>query len=368
LVVADIGYFMSHRLAFALALKNAGFRLVVATTFSSPVESQKLSAYGFEVFDLRLRAKGVAFLGNLKLVWRLWRGFIKLRPDYVHVVSVRMVLLGLIAFRFSRAKQFIGLLAGMGYLFTSRSRLTRFLKSITFSLLRLLCLSSKVRLIVQNDDDYNTLANRLIEKSRLFLIKGSGVSLSDYAYLPEPKALPVVVSCISRMLKDKGIVELCEAARILYQKGRSDIHIQLVGDIHEVNPNSLSRQALLNFCEELPNLFWLGRRNDVAHIYSNSHIAVLPSYREGLPKTLLEAAACGRAIVSTDVPGCREICHDGENGYLVPSKNSVALAAAIESLADGSEIRQKFGRASRHMVEALFSDEIVIAQIMRLYA
>jgi glycosyltransferase involved in cell wall biosynthesis len=221
-------------------------------------------------------------------------------------------------------------------------------------------------MIVQNSDDQSWLGDQLgIPESRISLIRGAGVDVDYYSPKPLVDAPSVpVVTLVARMLRDKGVVEFCEAARILKSRGVA-VRFLLVGDPDPLNPTSLTEPELL----DLTNIGveYLGRSNDIKAIWHESDISVLPSYREGLPLSLLESAAMGKPIVTTDVPGCREVVDDGVNGFLVPPKDPEALANAIEKLAVDPDLRRQFGRASRERAVKEFSSDRVIADTLALY-
>lgn len=365
-VVSDDFYFLSHRLATALFLQRQGYEIAVATCVSSEDKKNEIQSYGIKVFDLAVRAQGIDSKSDLKVLFRLRQIFNQVNADYVHAVSMRMVLLSLIAFKLSKAKYFIGMITGLGYLNLSTKKIVKLIKSGVVFLMKVLCLSKKVRLICQNEDDYAYLSNKVIHKERLHLIKGSGVDIKKYTVIPEPETDKIIVSFVARMLKDKGVVELCQAAKIIKDLGYKNVNIRLVGDVHDANPNSLGKEQLQQWHDE-GVIKWCGHQNNIVKVYQDSHIAVLPSYGEGLPKSLLEAAACGKAIVATDVPGCREICKNGVNGILVSPKDSESLANAIIDLANDIEKRLAYGIYGRKMVETEFSDDVINQQIYSLY-
>ncbi|MGH8499527.1 MAG: glycosyltransferase family 4 protein, partial [Methylococcales bacterium] len=225
--------------------------------------------------------------------------------------------------------------------------------------------SSKNRVIVQNTEDRNLLITQLgINENNVVLIKGSGVDTRKFYPKPEPNG-KVTMALVSRMLWDKGIGEFVAAIKLLKKRG-FDFSAALVGEPDDENLASVSRVQLQGW-HDAGLINWLGYREDIAEFWHNAHIAVLPSYREGLPKSLLEAAACGRSIVTTDTSGCKEIVQNGVNGFLVPVGDAAGLADALEKLILNAELRQTMGQAGRKMVEQDFSDEKVIAETLRVY-
>jgi len=223
--------------------------------------------------------------------------------------------------------------------------------------------------ILQNPDDLEMLTKAsVLDPDRVTIIPGSGVDIEAFAPSPEPATTPdspPIALLVSRMLWDKGIGELVAAARLLHQR-KTPIRIRLAGGPDPENPATIDERQLKAWVEE-GVIEWLGPRDDIADLLKKSHMAVLPSYREGLPKSLLEAASAGRAIVASDVPGCREIVGDGKNGLLVPVRTSAPLAEALERLARDKDLRQKMGREGRRMVEESFAEGLITAQTVALY-
>lgn len=221
------------------------------------------------------------------------------------------------------------------------------------------------RVIVQNPDDYRTLVRaRIISPERLVTIRGSGVDIDHFRPTPEPDGTITAV-IVSRMLWSKGVGELVGASRLLAKKGLN-VRVVLVGGPDPENPQSIPTSQLEAWNAE-GVVEWRGPTVDAVDAWRNCHIAVLPSYREGLPKTLLEAAACGRPIVATDVPGCREIVHDGDNGLLVKPKDKFTLADAIERLASDPGLRVRMGARGRELIVESFAESIVVDDTMELY-
>ncbi|MNJ42963.1 N,N'-diacetylbacillosaminyl-diphospho-undecaprenol alpha-1,3-N-acetylgalactosaminyltransferase [compost metagenome] len=222
-----------------------------------------------------------------------------------------------------------------------------------------------LRAVFQNPDDQQALVTiGAINSEKSVLIRGSGVNLSQYQFLAEDSSLPVVTFA-ARLLRDKGVVEFVEAARLLTMRG-VQARFQLVGDPDPGNPTSISVNDIARWQKE-GIVECLGYRPDMETVFRHSHIVVLPSYREGLPKVLIEAAACGRAVVTTDVPGCRDAVAPGESGLIVPVRNALALADAIQRLVDDSELRRSMGAAGRALAEREFAIESVVAQHLEIY-
>jgi glycosyltransferase involved in cell wall biosynthesis len=358
--VTEDWYFCSHRLPLAVAAKNAGFDVTVITRVVN--HGELIRDAGIRVIPFNLSRRSMNPFKELVAILRLCSIYRSERPDIVHHVAVKPVLYGSIAAQLIGIPHVINALAGLGWLFTSTSKRARLLQAIIRRAFYFLLSRSAV--IVQNDDDVAALRDMGVAQQRINLIRGSGVNMVDYAPLPEGENVPIVV-LPARLLWDKGVGEFVEAAGQLKRRG---VHARfvLVGEPDAENPASVSTQQLIAWQKD-GVVEWWGRREDMPQVLAQSHIVCLPSYREGLPKSLLEAASCGRPIVTTDVPGCREIVRDGDNGILVEVRNSMALADALEKLLADPELRQQMGRRGRERVMNEFSQEIIDVQILALY-
>jgi glycosyltransferase involved in cell wall biosynthesis len=250
----------------------------------------------------------------------------------------------------------------MGWLFISNTWRAKILRIVVRKVLGMLLHGTTV--IVENKDDQAVIADIGVAAQHLHLIRGAGVDTLLYAPSPEAESAPLVV-LPARMLWDKGVGEFVEAAIQLKSRG-VNARFVLVGEPDEENPTSVSEHQLVNW-QKNAVVDWWGRREDMPQVLAQSHIVCLPSYREGLPKSLLEAASCGRPIVTTDVPGCREIVRDGDNGLLVEVCNSTALTDALAKLLADPELRQQMGRRGRERVMNEFSQERIVAQVLALY-
>jgi glycosyltransferase involved in cell wall biosynthesis len=368
IVVADSRYFLSHRMDLALFLKSEGYCVEVATDILKASHRKKMEEAGFVLHPIPRRPASLGFLYSFILIHSMRRLLKKIQPDCVLSVSFRMVFLNLIAWHLSlsKATRFYGLITGLGFLALADTVAYRAVRWGVMRALSWLSRSKKVRLIVQNLDDRDLLTS-LIASDRLFVVLGSGVDTVQFA--PNPKPLPsspIVVSMVSRMLKDKGVVELVEAARILRAQSDIPFVIQLVGDPYAFNPSSIACSKLKSWHDQ-GLVHWLGARKDITLVYQQSHIAVLPSYREGLPKSLLEAASCGLPLLTTDVPGCRAVCEDKKNGLLVAPKDSKSLADALLLLMSDESMRMRMGLESRRRVEACFSSSVINKKMLAIF-
>jgi len=303
---------------------------------------------------------------ELSVIARLSSIFLQEKPDVVHHVAIKPILYGSIAARLAGVTNIVNALTGMGYLFTSdhlKARLIRPLINIAF---RVLLNGKRSRLIMQNQDDCSMLVNAGIVKGfRTKLIRGAGVDTKEFYYSPEPLVRPPCVVLPARMLKDKGVIEFVAAAEILKRRGVTARFV-LVGDTDLHNHAAISVKQLTAWVAD-GFVEWWDRRNDMPQVLANSHIVCLPSYREGLPKALLEAASSGRPIVTTDTIGCREVVRHGENGLLVPLRSTSELADALQYLIENPEIRQHMGLMGRALAVKEFAVENVIAETLAVY-
>jgi glycosyltransferase involved in cell wall biosynthesis len=365
--VTEDWYFLSHRLALARACRDLGWDVAVATRVQN--HGDKIRDEEFRLLPLRLRRRGRAPWLELPAIFQLIGILFRERPDILHQVGLKPVIYGSIAAILARPKVVINELAGMDYIFTS-GRFTRRVARILIQIMLWFCLRRRTHhLIVQNDDDADALIrNGLIASERLTVIRGSGVDPEEFSPSQEPDIAPggpVVAAMVSRMLIDKGVREVVLAARALKLRN-VPVHIQLVGAPDPDNPSSIPEKILRQWDRE-GCIEWLGQKDHIPDIWAAAHIAVLPSYREGLPRALLEAGACGRPIVTTDVPGCNDVVDDGETGFTVPAQDWVGLAEAIEKLVLSPALRAKMGAAMRDKIVSRFSEAIVERQTVDLY-
>jgi glycosyltransferase involved in cell wall biosynthesis len=362
-LVTEDWYFCSHWMTLAGAARDAGFDVVVATRVGH--DGDRIAEEGFHLVPIKLRRRSHAPWREAAAIWEIIRLYRRERPDLVHHVALKPTLYGALGAAVTGVPAVVNALAGMGYVFVSRDWRARALRPMIRICLRLLLDRRGSRLILQNPDDKRFLTDAgVIAPERVALIRGSGVNVDHFAPMPEPEGPPVAV-VVSRMLWDKGVGEAVQAARLLRERG-SPVRMVLAGDPDPENPASISEAQLRRWQAE-GVVEWRGHVYDVSELLGQSHIAVLPSYREGLPKSLLEAAASARPIVASDVPGCREIARHGENALLVPVRESAALADAIERLARDPKLRHRMGRRGREIVLECFSEVKVVGQTIALY-
>ena len=357
-------FFVSHRLPLAVAAQESGYEVHVASADGEEVGAIK--ALGFRHHIVGFARSGQNPLIELKTLMQLVRLFRRVRPELVHLVTIKPVLYGGLAARIAGISGVVAAVSGLGTVFVAESSVAKLRKWLVTRLYVMAFNQKRLAVIFQNPDDRDTLlAIGALRKDEARLIRGSGVALSDYPYLPEPEGKPVVVMA-SRLLRDKGVFEFVGAANILRERG-VDVDMRLIGSSDPGNPTSVTKAELERWKEE-GVVTLMGYRTDIAHQYASANIVCLPSYYgEGLPKCLVEAAACGRAVVTTDHPGCRDAIWPDKSGLLVPIKNAVALADAIQQLVDSLESRQRMGTAGRALAEEAFAIEKVVDQHLQIY-
>lgn len=361
-LVTEDWYFVSHRLDLARAAVRAGYRVLVATRVGAAADA--ITNAGCEVIALPWRRRG-ALGGDLRALASLVRLYRRERPDIVHHVALKPILFGSIAARIAGVRNVVNAVAGLGYAFTGEAGRRRTVGRALRAALRVAMSPRTSWAIMQNDDDARLLVEaRVLSPQQIVMIRGSGVDLDAFPFAPPAPGTPVVM-LVSRLLRDKGIGEFVEAAESLRKKNVAARFV-VVGDADPDNPSAVGPEQVSKWSGE-GTVEWWGRRSNVAEALAASHVVCLPSYREGLPKVLLEAAATGRPIVSTDVPGCRDVVRHGVNGLLVPARDAPALAAAIERLVADPAMRLSMGREGRALVEREFALDRVVGATLDLY-
>jgi len=325
-----------------------------------------IEAAGAELVHTRLRRGFRNPVSEIRGMIELYRIYRRIKPDLVHHVTPKSSLFGSCAAWLSGIPGVVNALAGLGYLYASSGLQARILRPAVTLAFRFFLGRGRSRVIVQNSDDQEFFSNVIgIDPDRVVLIKGSGVDISKFQPVEPPPADKIRICLVARMIWEKGVRELVAAARRIKDM-RDDIEFILVGDTDTESPSGVPEESLRSWHKE-GVITWLGHVDNVPALLNGCHIALLPTYREGFPKSLLEAAACGLPIVATDVTGCREICHHQINGLMIRPRDVDSIVAAVSRLADDPQMRSRFGRESRRLVEAYFSEEIVVEQTMEVY-
>ena len=356
-------FFLSHRLPIALETRRKGFDVHVA---SGPGDgAHQIEALGLVHHSIPLSRSGGYLVDEMQSLWSIYRLMRRIRPDIVHLVTIKPVLYGCIAARLARVPGVVAAISGLGSVFIAQEFKIRLLRIVVKWLYRFALAHDNLRVIVQNPDDHSMLLQiGALKEDQSVLIRGSGVDLEKYTVRPEPEGVPVVAFA-ARLLRDKGVSEFVEAARLLKARG-IEARFWVIGAPDPGNPATISDIELSTWqAEGMVEL--LGYRKDIPSLFTKANIITLPSYREGLPKVLIEAAACGRAIVTTDQPGCRDAIEPGVTGLLVPPRDPIALADAIERLLRDKELRHAMGRAGRRLAEREFSIEKVVKAHLDVY-
>ena len=361
-VVTEDWYFLSHRLPMARAARDAGYEVHVATRIKDGKAA--IEREGFVPHALSWSRGSLSPHGSFAAVRELRRLLDKLEPDILHNVSLKPVLLGTTASLGLARTAVVNSLTGLGTLFIGEAKVSGATRRLVrFALSRLLR-RTRSKIVVQNPDDRAFVIDLGVPEDAIVLIGGSGVDTGLLTPLPEPPP-PMTAAYVGRMLADKGVPTLIEAFSSLGKRG-VPLKLLLAGDCDKENPGSLAPEQLREFAS-LYGIEWLGHVADIRTVWQRANFAVLASRREGLPKSLLEAAACGRAMVATDAPGCREIAIEGVTALTVPVDDAAALAGAMEKLASDTELRKRFAANARALVECKFSADAIGKETVVLY-
>ena len=353
--------FLLNRLPMARAAQKAGYEVHVATRINNGAAA--IQAEGFTLHPIPLRRGGISPLSAIPTIMALRQVTVRIKPDIAHHSGLQCCVYGSIA-AFGRKFPYVSALTGMGYVFTSATWRTRLLRTILKRLLPWLLDRPGDVVLVQNPDDRAALVDLGISTDKVTLIPGSGVDTDALQPLPEPHG-PITYGFAGRLLTDKGIRALVAAHNIVRSQGLIT-NLLIAGTPDPANPASVSLEEV-NEWTRRPGITWLGQVKDISSLWRRCHFAILPSHREGLPGALMEAAACGRAMIATGAPGCREIVIDDQTGLLVPIEDPKALAQAIVKLAASSELRARYAKAARELVVSKLSAKIIGDQIVQLY-
>lgn len=363
IIVNKDSFLLSHRREIVIEAVRRGDSVTVVAKDTG--RSAEVRALGAEFIDLPIEPTGTNPLQEIKTLRFLCRLFRTHRPDVVHNVGLKTILWGGLACRFTGVKAVVNAVSGLGTMFASEH--LSLVPRVIMRAIRYACHREGVKVIFQNDDDRRLfLDHRVITPEQCEFIKGSGVDLETYKYLPEPATEKRNVIFMARMVKEKGVLTLVEAANKLREKYVDSVEFWLCGGLSD-NPQALSKEELEQMCDG-HYIKWLGHRNDVMQLLGQAHIVAFPSYyREGLPKSLIEANAVGRPIVTTDSVGCRDAVEEGYNGYLIGVNDADALAARLDTLLSDAELRERMGRNARCFAERNFSIVDVVDRHLEIY-
>lgn len=367
LLVANTAWYLyNFRLPLARHLRDAGYEVV----FVAPADAyaEKLESENFRFVPLKMDRKGVNPLSELWTLSRFWRIYRREQPSVCHHFTIKCVLYGTVAAKLSGVNAVVNAITGLGHAFIGQGLLNRMLRPVLRFVYRRILTARRVQVVFQNGDDFREFKDRrMVVPHKTTIIRGSGVCLQRFAPRPgelDGEPCPVVLLA-SRLIKEKGLIEYVEAARELRKSGMP-VRFALAGAPDPGNPSSVTMAELDGWCSE-GVVDYLGQIDKIEDILKLATIVVLPSYREGTPKILLEAAAMGKPIVATDVPGCREVVKHEVNGLLVPARDSKALASSIRWLLDRPETLSRFGERSRE-ISTEFDEIKVVKATMEVYA
>ena len=365
ILVNYLSFFVSHRLPIAEALLAKGFEVFIGYGELRGADPKLLEQRGFKVDFIPMQPGGLNLLKDLKTLYYIWVFFKRVEPDIVHLITIKPYLYGGIISRLCGVQGLITAVSGLGTLFVNKDLKSKLIRLLLYPIYKLAFNHLNQKIIVQNKDDLKVLVNwGVLNPSKVKLLKGSGVKLENFTNLDEPGGTPVVCFA-ARLLRDKGVYEYVSAVRLLKERGIK-AEFLLAGDLDINNPTGLKLKDLNKIRDE-GYVKIIGYQKDIATLYAKSHIICLPSYREGFPKSLIEAAAAGRAVVTTDVPGCRDAIIPNKTGLLVPIKDSQKLADALQWLIENSKERIAMGKAGRNFAEKEFKIEKIILNHLDIY-
>ena len=364
-LVNDLSFLISHRLMIAQTALAKGFEVIIGYGELGGIDSSNLEQQGFRTYHIPMYRGGTNIYREFKTFFNIWKFFKKEKPDIAHLVTIKPYLYGGIVSRLVGVPGVISAISGLGTVFISNDIKFRFLRLLLYPFYKLAFNHPNQKIIIQNKDDIKVLVDwGVLNLFKVKLIRGSGVKMENFTNLQEPKGVTTVCFA-ARLLRDKGIYEFVFAARLLKERG-VDARFFLAGDLDTNNPTGLNIDDLKKLKKD-SNIEFLGYQNDIASLYAKSHIICLPSYREGLPKSLIEAAAASRAIVTTDVPGCREVIIPNKTGLLVPVKNSQKLADALQWLIEHPQDRIIMGITGRKFAEKEYQIEKIVQSHLDIY-
>ncbi len=356
-------FFLSHRLPVALAALNEGYDVTIVSKDTG--HKDEILSYGLEFIDIPFKRSGSSPFCELKCIYKLSVLYKKKKPNIIHHVTLKASLLGCIAAKIAKERNVINAISGFGYNFTEernglRQKIIKYIMKIAFK-------CDYFHYILQNPDDIKQISDfKFTKNNHIHLIKGSGVDLNKFIYSEEILKDKIQILLLARMLYDKGIIEFIEAANKMKERVKSIAEFLLAGNCDTDNLSGISEQELIQLTDG-KYIKWIGFQIDIFSLLKKVDIVVLPSYREGLPKSLIEACAVGRPIVTTDTQGCRECVIEGYNGYLVPVKDSDILTEKIEMLINDARKRKQMGLNSRELAEKEFSIDSVVKNHLKIY-
>ena len=364
IVVNEDRFFLSHRLPIALAAKNKGYKISILAKNTS--HKDEIESFGFRFVEMPINPTGMNIAEEMKTFRFLYNIYRKEKPDIVHHVGLKVILWGEIAASLANIAGRVNAFCGLGGLFNGDGHLSKIATAI-LCVMRLVNSGKKVRAIFQNDDDLKILTkHKVVSKEQIYKTKGSGIDLKEFNFSPLPDNDLVTIIFTGRMVKEKGVCVLIDAANLIKKDFEGKVRFLLCGRVTP-NKSSVTEEYLHEHCDG-KYISWLGERNDVKTLLKKSDIVVFPSYyREGIPKSLIEAAAIGRPIITCNTTGCKEVVENGVNGMLVNPRNPQELANALIKLINNPALRNSMSIASRRKAEREYSIEKVIDTHLKIY-
>ena len=367
IVVNEDSFFLSHRKDIAVRAKEEGYDVTIVA--SDTGKAGEIRSSGLKFHDLPINKTGLNLREEAKTLSYLYRLIGQERPDIVHLVGMKLILWGGLAARLRNVRLTVSAVSGLGVMFSPEYNrgLRKLMSGGVLAVMRFIHKSGRAYCIFHNTEDLELFVrNRIVSREYCVRTMGSGINLNEYKYSPEPQEGKIRILFTARMVEDKGVLVLIDAAEKLRAEYGDRVEFLLCGGL-ETNPLAVSKEKLEELCDGV-YIQWLGRRSDVLQLLEQSHIFAFPSYyKEGLPKSCIEATAIGRPVITCDSTGCRDTVIDGETGFLVPVKDSDSLAAKLKVLLDDSDLRIAMGRKARIFAENTFSLEDVIQAHLHIY-
>ena len=363
MIVNEDRFFLSHRKEIALAAQKAGWDVTVVCKDTG--RRREVEDLGLKMLELPINPTGMNLRQELKTFWFLYTLYKKNKDSVIHHVGLKDILWGGLAAKLTGVRGVVNAVSGLGAIF-SGNKIGITAKGI-LAVMRFSNCRKRVKVIFQNHEDRNLfLQHRVVTEDQIAFIKGSGVDLNEFKYVPEPESETLKVVFTARMVKEKGVIEVIEAAESLRKEYEGRVEFWLCGRL-AVNTDAVSKEELESRCDG-KYIKWLDFQKDIKSILEQCHIMVFPSYyREGVPKSLIDACAVGRPIVTTNSIGCKDVVDDGVNGFLIPVKDSEALVQKLRILIEDKALRVKMGKAARAKAEQEFALENVIKKHLEIY-
>lgn len=365
IIINDLSFFYSHRLPIAEELIKKGFEVCIGYGVLGRTDKYFLERKDLKFVSIPMKRGGVNPIKEIQTIINIWKFIKKEKPDLIHLVTIKPYLYGGIVSYLANVPAVISAVSGLGTLFINSDFKSRLLRFLLYPIFKLAFKHNNQKVILQNEDDKKKLVNwGVLNPSKVKLLRGSGVKIKNFTKLEESKDI-ITVCFLGRLLRDKGVYEFISAARLIKNRGVK-ARFWLAGDEDIDNPSGLNKKDLKDIKKE-GIVEVLGYQKDIPQLYASAHIICLPSYREGLPKSLIEAAAASRAIVTTDVSGCRDAIIPNKTGLLVPLKNYEKLADALQCLIENPKKREAMGKEGRKFAEKEFPIEKIVEGHLEIY-